>query len=57
MIETHGLRRTFQSRAGTVEAVAGVDLHVDAGELFGFLGTRKVGRGCGTRCAACAIRA
>jgi ABC-2 type transport system ATP-binding protein len=44
MIETHGLRRTFQSRAGTVEAVAGVDLHVEAGEVFGFLGPNGAGQ-------------
>src|SRR5260221_7762296 len=44
MIETHGLRRTFQSRAGAVEAVAGVDLHVEAGEVFGFLGPNGAGK-------------
>jgi ABC-2 type transport system ATP-binding protein len=44
MIETHGLRRTFQSRAGPVEAVAGVDLRVDAGEVFGFLGPNGAGK-------------
>ncbi len=44
MIETHGLRRTFHSRAGTVEAVAGVDLHVSAGEVFGFLGPNGAGK-------------
>src|SRR5260370_3903556 len=44
MIERHGLRRTFQSRAGTVEAVAGVDLHVEAGEVFGFLGPNGAGK-------------
>jgi ABC-2 type transport system ATP-binding protein len=44
MIETHGLRRTFRSRGGTVEAVAGVDLRVDAGEVFGFLGPNGAGK-------------
>jgi len=44
MIETHGLRRTFHSRAATVEAVAGVDLHVSAGEVFGFLGPNGAGK-------------
>src|SRR5260370_7552198 len=44
MIETHGLRRTFQSRAGAVEAVAGVDLYVEAGEVFGFLGPNGAGK-------------
>src|SRR5437763_4361992 len=44
MIETHGLRRRFHSRAGTVEAVAGVDLRVEAGEVFGFLGPNGAGK-------------
>jgi ABC-2 type transport system ATP-binding protein len=44
MIETHGLRRTFRSRAGIVEAVAGVDLRVEAGEVFGFLGPNGAGK-------------
>jgi len=44
VIETHGLRRTFRSRAGPVEAVAGVDLHVEAGEVFGFLGPNGAGK-------------
>src|SRR4030088_2113483 len=44
MIETHGLRRTFRSRAGPVEAVAGVDLAVEAGEIFGFLGPNGAGK-------------
>src|ERR1700738_3119944 len=44
MIETHGLRRTFRSRGGTVEASAGVDLHVAAGEVFGFLGPNGAGK-------------
>src|ERR1700674_1469348 len=44
MIETHALRRTFRSRAGPVEAVAGVDLRVEAGEVFGFLGPNGAGK-------------
>ncbi len=44
MIETHGLRHTFTSRRGKVEAVAGVDLRVEAGELFGFLGPNGAGK-------------
>jgi ABC-2 type transport system ATP-binding protein len=44
VIETHGLRRTFRSRTGTVEAVAGVDLRVEAGEVFGFLGPNGAGK-------------
>ena len=44
MIETHGLRRTFKSRKGEVEAVAGIDLTVDGGEIFGFLGPNGAGK-------------
>jgi ABC-2 type transport system ATP-binding protein len=44
MIETHDLRRTFTSRKGAVEAVAGVDLDVKKGEIFGFLGPNGAGK-------------
>jgi ABC-2 type transport system ATP-binding protein len=44
MIDTNDLKRTFKTRTGPVEAVAGVDLHVDAGEIFGFLGPNGAGK-------------
>jgi len=44
IIETRGLRRTFGSRRGAVEAVAGVDLAVEPGEIFGFLGPNGAGK-------------
>jgi ABC-2 type transport system ATP-binding protein len=44
MIETHALRRTFTSRGGPVEAVAGIDLCVARGEVFGFLGPNGAGK-------------
>jgi ABC-2 type transport system ATP-binding protein len=46
VIETVGLRRTFGGRrsAEAVEAVAGVDLRVDAGDIFGFLGPNGAGK-------------
>jgi ABC-2 type transport system ATP-binding protein len=44
MIETHDLRRTFTSRKGAVDAVAGVDLDVKKGEIFGFLGPNGAGK-------------
>ncbi len=44
IIETRGLRRTFRGRRGTVEAVAGVDLRVAAGTIFGFLGPNGAGK-------------
>ncbi len=44
MIETHDLRRTFKTRKVSVEAVSGVDLNVEAGEIFGFLGPNGAGK-------------
>ncbi|HEV8298028.1 MAG TPA: ATP-binding cassette domain-containing protein [Acidimicrobiales bacterium] len=44
MIETTGLRRVFRSRGTEVEAVAGVDLSVRQGEVFGFLGPNGAGK-------------
>ena len=44
MIATHGLAQTFKTRTGPVEAVRGVDLRVDAGEIFGFLGPNGAGK-------------
>jgi ABC-2 type transport system ATP-binding protein len=39
-IETHGLKRSF----GELEAVTGVDLAIEAGEVFGFLGPNGAGK-------------
>jgi ABC-2 type transport system ATP-binding protein len=44
VIETKGLRRVFKTRQRVVEAVAGVDLTVDRGEIFGFLGPNGAGK-------------
>jgi ABC-2 type transport system ATP-binding protein len=44
MIKASGLARTFRSRGRTVEAVRGVDLDVEAGELVGFLGPNGAGK-------------
>ena len=43
-VEAEGLVKTYRTRAGTVEAVRGVDLIVDAGEVFGFLGPNGAGK-------------
>ena len=43
-IETRGLRRVFKTRKQVIEAVAGVDLTVLVGEIFGFLGPNGAGK-------------
>src|SRR3954467_13251465 len=43
-VVAEGLVKHYVSRAGTVEAVRGVDLEVRAGEIFGFLGPNGAGK-------------
>src|ERR687894_3307258 len=43
-VEAEALVKTYRSRAGEVEAVRGVDLRVEAGEVFGFLGPNGAGK-------------
>jgi ABC-2 type transport system ATP-binding protein len=43
-VETHGLVKHYRTRSGVVEAVRGVDLRVEAGEIFGFLGPNGAGK-------------
>jgi len=44
MITARGLARSYKTRRGLVEAVAGVDLDVSAGEIVGFLGPNGAGK-------------
>ncbi|HEX2405411.1 MAG TPA: ATP-binding cassette domain-containing protein, partial [Acidimicrobiia bacterium] len=44
MIESRGLRRTFETKKHEIEAVRGVDFTVDAGEIVGFLGPNAAGK-------------
>jgi len=43
-VQAEGLVKEYRSRAGVVEAVRGVDLRVEAGEVFGFLGPNGAGK-------------
>jgi ABC-2 type transport system ATP-binding protein len=44
VIHARGLTKTFKTRTGPVEAVRGVDLDVETGELVGFLGPNGAGK-------------
>jgi ABC-2 type transport system ATP-binding protein len=44
MIHARQLSRTFKTRTGPVEAVRGVDLDVESGEVVGFLGPNGAGK-------------
>jgi ABC-2 type transport system ATP-binding protein len=43
-VQAEGLVKRYRSRAGDVDAVRGVDLRVEAGEIFGFLGPNGAGK-------------
>ena len=43
-VQAEGLVKLYTSRAGVIEAVRGVDLTVEAGEVFGFLGPNGAGK-------------
>ena len=55
-VQARGLVKTFTGRAGTVEAVRGVDLDVGTGEIFGFLGPNGAGKSTTVRMLATLTR-
>jgi ABC-2 type transport system ATP-binding protein len=44
IVEVKELKKSFKARKGTVEAVRGVNMEVEAGEIFGFLGPNGAGK-------------
>jgi len=44
IIEVAGLRKVFRTRRGPVEAVAGIDFRVEAGEFVGYAGPNGAGK-------------
>ena len=44
IIEVEGLRKRFRTRRGPVEAVAGIDFRVQAGEFVGYAGPNGAGK-------------
>ena len=44
VITTSGLARTFRTKRGPVDAVRGIDLTVERGEILGFLGPNGAGK-------------
>src|ERR671916_333460 len=43
-VHAEGLVKHYPGRGGDIEAVRGVDLRVEAGEVFGFLGPNGAGK-------------
>lgn len=55
-LETRDLRKTYRTRRGRQVAVAGLDLHVPAGGVHGFLGPNGSGKTTTIRMALGLIR-
>src|SRR5688572_16596860 len=44
VLEINGLRKTYRSRGGPRRALDGFDMHVEAGQVHGFLGPNGSGK-------------
>ena len=44
LLEVKGLRTSFKTRDGVVQAVSGIDFHVDRGEIMGLVGESGCGK-------------
>ncbi|MCR5330997.1 MAG: ATP-binding cassette domain-containing protein [Lachnospiraceae bacterium] len=50
MVEVRGLTKTFQTKEGTVEALKGIDLTVEKGDIYGIIGMSGAGKSTLVRC-------
>jgi ABC-2 type transport system ATP-binding protein len=44
ILEVKNLKKQYQAKTGTVDAVKGISFHVNRGEIFGFLGANGAGK-------------
>lgn len=50
IIEVKGLSRTFQTKDGAVEALKGIDLSIEPGDIYGIIGMSGAGKSTLVRC-------
>lgn len=44
VLEVRDLKKDYETKKGTVNAVKGISFHIDSGEIFGFLGANGAGK-------------
>lgn len=50
IIEISGLRKVFQTKQGDFTALDGIDLSINAGDIFGIIGLSGAGKSTLVRC-------